>query len=392
MRQLTMNLLRHLSPRHEIDVVGFWKQAEEQESGWGALSRELPLRILATFPERRGGDLNRARAGLLARLLPASLGRWEQPEVSAYLSSLDLSAYDVVLLDTLYTATYGRLFHGKPTVLLAPDALSLGHLAASRDGFDLPYRARRLLEGALQLRLERSWYPWFDSVVFVSERDRAWVEQVSPRSRTRLVPVPVATPVFERGARHRLRPKATRVVCWAAVFEPAIARGVVDFVEQTWPRIRAARPDAELVVWGQPPVKQVREAIAGDPSVIHLGFVDDWMETLCSMDLLVYPIRGGAGVFTKIQNALALGVPAVLSREAAASQGVTPRRDAAVCHTPDEYAAACIRLLSDGAERERLGASGRAYALSAFSQAVPGERLERVLEEAVARHRPGGAA
>lgn len=386
MRQLTMNLLRHLAPRHRLDVVGLYGSEEERSSGWAELARVLPLRVLATFPERRGTPRNLARAGLLARVLPASLARWESRPVADFLASLDLSGYDAVILDTLYMATYQRLLRTKPTVLLAPDALAMGHLAAARDGFGLSFRVRRFLEALLQIRLEKTWYPRFDVVVFVSERDRSWVQRISPRSRTRVVEVPVAGPVFDRGARNRPRDTATRVVCWAAVFEPAIARGVVDFIEKSWPRVRAARPDAELIVWGQSPVPQVRATMARDPSVIHLGFVDDWMETLSGMDLLVYPIRGGAGVFTKIQNTLALGVPAVLSREAASSQGVTPGRDAEVCHTHEEYAAACIRLLSDRSERERLGRAGREYALATFGQEGPGQRLERVLEEAVAVH------
>jgi glycosyltransferase involved in cell wall biosynthesis len=392
MRQLTMNLLRYLSPRHRFEVVGFYKHDEERSSGWAALERELPLRVLASFPERRGSDLTRARIGLLARLLPASLARWHSRRAADYLASLDLSRYDAVILDTLYMATYGRLFRSRPTVLLAPDALAMGHLAAARDGFGLSFRTRRFLEALLQIRLERTWYPKFDAVTFVSDRDRSWVQRMSPRTRTRLVEIPVARGVFERGARNRSSPTATRVVCWAAVFEPAIARGVVEFIERSWPRIRAARPDAELIVWGQAPVQQVRAAMARDPSVSHLGFVDDWMETLCSMDLLVYPIRGGAGVFTKIQNALALGIPTVLSREAAWSQGLTPGRDAEVCHTHEEYASACIRLLSDWSERDRVGTAGREYALSTFGHDGPGQRLERVLEEVVAAHRAGARA
>ena len=126
MRQLTMNLLRYLAPRHVIDVVGFFSRDEERSSGWDALARELPLRVLATFPERRGAELNATRSRLLAQLLPASLARWQSSAATAFLGSLDLGVYDAVLLDTIYMATYGRTVGTRPNVLLAPDALSMG--------------------------------------------------------------------------------------------------------------------------------------------------------------------------------------------------------------------------------------------------------------------------
>lgn len=223
----------------------------------------------------------------------------------------------------------------------------------------------------------------------MSGRDRAWTERISPGSRVGVVEVPVAGPVFARGALNRPRAEATRVACWASVSVPALVRGVIDFIELAWPRIRAARPDAELVVWGPSPIPPVRAAMARDPSIVHLDFVEDWMETLSGMDVHVYPVRGGAGVITKTQNALALGIPSVLSRETAASLGLAAGRDALVCQTTEEYVSACIRLLSDRSERERLGAAGRTFALESFSRDGPGVRLERALEAAVAARAPG---
>jgi glycosyltransferase involved in cell wall biosynthesis len=389
MRHLAMNLLRYLAPRHHLDVVGFYRREEERSSGWGALEHELPLRVLATLPERSGLGLNWSRAGLFIRFLPASLARWESPQAAAYLGYLDLSIYDAVLLDTLYMAPYRRIFYGKPTVLLAPDALAKRYFAAARRGIGVGYRVRRLVEALLHLRLEATWYPQFDAVVFLSEADRSSVQRISPRSRTHAIQLPVDRAIFEAGARNRVRDTATRVVCWVSLFEPSFARDVAEFIEEAWPRIRAARPDAELIVWGQAPVPKVLGAVARHPSVTHIGFVSDWIETLSSMDILVCPIRSGTGIITKAVNALALGVPTVLSREVGASLGVTPGRDAEVCRTPEDYVSSCTRLLSNRFERERIAAAGREHALAAFGQEGPGRRLERVLEESVAARRSG---
>ncbi len=80
---------------------------------------------------------------------------------------------------------------------------------------------------------------------------------------------------------------------------------VIHFVQEIWPRIAKAHPDARCkIIGGRPPPSLL--ALAG-PRVELTGFVPDLRPHLAAAAAVVVPLRLGGGTRLKIVEAMAMG-------------------------------------------------------------------------------------
>ena len=100
------------------------------------------------------------------------------------------------------------------------------------------------------------------------------------------------------------------------------------------------------------------------PGVTVTGSVPDVRPYLHRSALMVAPLNIARGTQNKILEAMAIGVPVVTSRVAAGGVDAADREHFLVASSPEEYAAAILRILDDPAERQRLSRAGRARMLS----------------------------
>jgi lipopolysaccharide biosynthesis protein/GT2 family glycosyltransferase len=130
--------------------------------------------------------------------------------------------------------------------------------------------------------------------------------------------------------------------------------GLVWFLTNVWPKIRASRPGEELRIAGL-----VRPGIPLEPlqrdGVVCLGPIEDPSAEFASARLFITPTRFAAGIPFKVQEALSYGLPAVTSRLIQdqlryAGDGCTDALLAATVNDGGrEFADACLQLLTDDA-------------------------------------------
>lgn len=134
------------------------------------------------------------------------------------------------------------------------------------------------------------------------------------------------------------------------------------------PRVRARRPDIELHVVGSelPPHLS---ALGGDGVHWH-GHVADLSPLLRSSRLSVAPLRFGAGVKGKVNQALAAGLPVVATTCAVEGMGLVDGIDALVADAADAFADAIVRGCEDDALWCRLAAGGLENTRRHFSPEV----------------------
>ena len=166
------------------------------------------------------------------------------------------------------------------------------------------------------------------------------------------------------------------VVGFVGRIEPR--KGPLDLVRAA-PLIRAARPDARIVVVGDDPYGTAPgylEAVRASREVEHHGWAAEAAALMAHLDVLVVPSREEAlgGVAAE---ALAAGTPVVASRvgglpevveDGVTGALVTPGR-------PTELAAAVVRVR---ARRDELSAAARARA-GRFAAGTYADRIERAL-------------
>lgn len=138
---------------------------------------------------------------------------------------------------------------------------------------------------------------------------------------------------------------------------PINASGAAWFISECLPIVRQELPEAEMLVAGR-----VCTAIPDAPGVRKLGEVADLREAYLQADVAINPVRTGTGLNIKSIEALGQACPLVASE--AGARGL----EAGIGHaflrgdTPDEFADAVLRILTDGELARRLSAEARKFA------------------------------
>jgi glycosyltransferase involved in cell wall biosynthesis len=142
--------------------------------------------------------------------------------------------------------------------------------------------------------------------------------------------------------------------------------GIEWFVRDVWPRVRSEFPTAVLSVIGSNPTESVL-ALGRVEGVRVLGFVPDVTEHLERAAISVAPLRYGAGMKGKVNEALAWGIPVVTTSTGAQGFPVVSGTDLFVADSAEEFARCVVQLLRDPDLRARIGASGQRVVAAACS-------------------------
>lgn len=186
-----------------------------------------------------------------------------------------------------------------------------------------------------------------------------------------------------------------RRVLTVARLVPEHAYKGVDTLLAAWPRVVASVPDAELVVVGDGPDRPrlereaARLGIAG--CVRFAGRLDDraLAEAYTQAAVFALPARtsvgsraGGEGFGLVFLEAMAAGLPVVAGNGGAIPEVVRDGETGLLVdpESPEEVAAAIIRLLRDPDLARRLGEAGRRWVREEFSYERFRERLAGLIE------------
>jgi glycosyltransferase involved in cell wall biosynthesis len=131
------------------------------------------------------------------------------------------------------------------------------------------------------------------------------------------------------------------------------------------PRVRERLGDVRLHLIGSRMPESLRER-RGEGVVVH-GYVEDLTPYLEGCRLSVAPLRYGAGVKGKVNQAMAWGVPVIASACAAEGMYLEDGRDVLLADTSEAFADAIVRAYTDEALWNRLSEGGLANVEEHFS-------------------------
>lgn len=367
-------LLNELAQRHQFTLVALCWNSEDQ----GAVEayRDHGLEVHAV-PH---GKLTRARAlagdprrplqqiaatsdafARLVRQLIADHARDGQPYDAAHVEHLR-GAAAVRLTDRL----------GVRTVFDAVDCIAELALLARQTG---PNRMVRLLaryEEANTRRLEAACVAAADVVTVVAERDRAALLRGGAPDRVEVVPNGV--PARPRPVTLTVEPVAIFTGKLSYHANQAAARWLLT---EVWPRIRAATPNARLIIAGADPPPWLQrahgwigvEVIANPPSLAPL---------IERARVALAPIVYSVGIQNKVLEAMACGLPVVATPSAAG--GLLPEGATALALAEDRarFAIETARLFEDADRAALLGRAGYSYVCRHHQWSAVADHFERL--------------
>ena len=136
------------------------------------------------------------------------------------------------------------------------------------------------------------------------------------------------------------------------------------------PHLRRLVPDAQVTVAGLPGSARLAAALAR-AGVAYLGAPESLSEAYANAAVAIAPLRGGSGTKLKVLEAWQHGLPVVATSHACRGLGAIPDQDVLRADSASGLAAACGRLLIDGALAARLAANGQALLRRRFHMASP---------------------
>lgn len=368
-------LLRALARAHDVTLIAF----ETEGADLGRLRTVAQPIVAGPMPRRSRLDRLRTllmgHADLADRLRSAVF-------TSALGGALRARAFDVVQLEGLEMAPYLDVlrpphFHG----LVIYDAFNVEHVLQARAGAATgagPAALYSRLQAPRLRRLEAQMCRRADRVLCVSEPDASALRALVPAGEPTVVPNGVDVDDFARTEDQATDGAARLVFTGTMDFRPN-ADAVEWFARDVLPRIRAVRPDAELVAVGQRPGPRLQRRHGRD-GVTITGAVDDVRPFLARASVVVAPLRFGSGTRVKLLEAMASARPIVATTLAAEGLAVRDGTELLLADGPEPFARAVLGLLADPAHARRLGQAGQALVRARYDWRAIGPRLLAVYD------------
>lgn len=213
----------------------------------------------------------------------------------------------------------------------------------------------------------------FDVNIVVSEQDRKLLQSIQPEGRFQVVENGVDTSFF--------RPSEAKPERHTAIFTGLLGWGpnvsAMNFlVDQIWPQVKRAFPDARLYLAGKNPPRHVRIWPTQDRSIAVVPNPEDMRPWLARAEVCVCPITEGGGTRLKILDAMAMGKPVVSTTVGCEGLQVTPDENILIADTPGDFAARLVQLFESEDLRRRMGAAGRALVEREYCWERIGEHLQ----------------
>jgi sugar transferase (PEP-CTERM/EpsH1 system associated) len=234
-------------------------------------------------------------------------------------------------------------------------------------------------EGEALSRLERDAMLAARATVAVNAREVELLSRLAPAARIDVIGVGVDLTGL---APPHPPASSTRVVFTGVMnYEPNVA-GAIWMAKQVWPLVRRSLPSVELRLAGSSPSRSVRALHDPGAGIVVTGSLPDIRPELWDAAVAVAPLLTARGVQNKVLEAVAAGLPCVVTPQVAAGlpEEVVPA--VWVASDPKEFAGRVVTLLQMAPGERRAIAQLDLSALSWERRMGP---MVTLLREAAAR-------
>ena len=222
-------------------------------------------------------------------------------------------------------------------------------------------------------REELGTYRDADGVYLCSVADQQRLLAEIPAPRTTVIPN-AADVEFYKPRPCYPQPDGRTVVFFGLMSYMPNIDGATHFIQDIWPRIAEADPQARCkIIGGSPPASLT--ALAG-PRIEFTGLVPDLRPHLAEAATVVVPLRFGGGTRLKIVEAMAMGKAIVSTAIGAEGIEAVPGRDILIADDPKDFAEAVGRLLAEPALARQIGNAARQLSETRYAWSSAARALE----------------
>jgi polysaccharide biosynthesis protein PslH len=376
-RRQLVGLVSELGRRHEVRLIGYRMPDQSTETAVDADMRIVEFErpnfaenahdLVLAMVRRRPLRAERRVRGLLEPLRE-ELARF-QPDL-VHVGPGKLSGLKSEL-------------EGRPKVLMVMDTwhLNVDARAEAAKGVRRPL----LQADAKRIRrYEATAYRGFDRVVVSNEGDLAELRKRDPTLPFVVIPIGFDASAYAPDPEAVVDPN--RIIFHGAMNYAPNVRCVEFLAREVLPRVRAARPDAHLVIVGRDPAPRVLE-LQGLDGVHVTGGVEDMRAWLTGSRVWAGPFLDGTGIKTKLLEAMAADLPCVVTPLGHRGlDDVISGDQLLVGSTEEELAAHLLAVLADDELARRIGRTGGDYVRPRYDWPAVGRAYDRLYEQVLSEH------
>jgi len=250
---------------------------------------------------------------------------------------------------------------------------------------DIKDRFRLQVETWLLGNFETREYPHFTIVCTVSERDGEYLKAIAPAATIQTIGIGVAPEYTERTILHfeNATQNPRKILCTGSLNHPLVAGNIINFLQQNLPSIKFRFPDVGVTILGQNPTPELRQCMQKTAGIEHIDYVQDYAHFLDQDWVYVYPQRTATGLQTKVQQAMALGLPVVAYDGSFGGLSAESGRHCYSCNDGDDMTTYVLKLIGDAGLRREMGSSAAMHIRENFSVQKMGSQMMSIYQEAI---------
>ena len=384
-----LNILKQLSKVNQCDILCF---GNLEKSNIDGLVASLPnVQILNVIPPASGGAKLLAMLWNLASGLPPSFASYSGRKFAVALREcLANGNYDLVHYDIVNMAQYLPYASEIPSVHSPNDATSLVYFRIAKS---VPWslgKVRLLISAVLLRRFEKKFYPFFNKIHVVSECDAGYLKKLGSNINVVTIPITIDDAFLNKAdiqdGEFNDDEGDHKIICTGNLGNPAIAKGVQDFVSVAWPIILKRMPNIRFVVLGQNVGRTLEDCLSKAANIELVSWAEDYKGFLASADVVLVPdIVGASGAKTRTIHAMGLGLPVVGTETAFAGIPFLNGRDGLLYKTMPECAELILTLLNNKKIGREMGENAHQLIVNEFSLSFVGPRYEKLYRNAIAK-------
>jgi len=368
------HFIRHLSQKNSVTVATLAHTQHELDQGEGL--KEFCHRIIVEVIPTRVRWANALEA--LCSSAPSSVAYFWSVSLQRRIDDLLVTEnFDAIIVFCAFMAQYVLSSRGGYRILDYGDIDSAKWRDYSRYKA-IPLSWAYAWEAAKLRNYECRIARQFHHCTVISRGELEEFQQFRVNVPCTIVPNGVDTDYFSYNSASR-NAASTIVFLGRMDYFPNVD-GVQYFVREVFPLVRQKLPAAELRIIGSNPAISVRR-LAKIPNVSIVGHVQDVRSYLRCAAVSIAPLRIARGMQNKILEALAMGIPTVVTPEAAKGVECLPGKHLLVADSAKVFAQELIRVIEDSSLRQVLAEAGRLQIEQVYGWDHSLDRLDTILTQ-----------
>jgi glycosyltransferase involved in cell wall biosynthesis len=324
----------------------------------------------------------RTLLGNLFSDLPYTISKYQHDAMAEELRArCRKERFDIVHVDHVHMAPYGAMLKkefGLPYVLREHNFETTIYQRFGESQKLALLRSYMRMQTARLHRFETGQLDQADVCAAITEQD---AERIRAVSQCVMQIIPAGVDLQKHKVLDRSREATDRLcILGSQAWEPN-QDAVRWFLDEIWPRILAARPEARLTIAGEKPPAWLK---ARENQQVRIpGFVDDLAALLTESTVLCVPLRIGGGMRVKLLEYFAAGKAVVSTRVGAEGNLARHGEEIMLADGAAEFADTVLALLGDEARRRSLGDAARQLAEDRYSWEAVAVQFEEAYDLAL---------